>query len=92
MENSHENEFCFQNLYKRAKSILNNSFFFIVINIFFISFIIVKKIEKEINIINSEKKSEIVDFKNKGFFEIKNKSKKNRKLIIIIRLKLIIFL
>ena len=80
MENSQENEFCFQNLYKRAKLILNNSFFFIVINIFFISFIIVKKIEKEINIINSEKKSEIVDFKNKGFFEIKNKSKKNRKL------------
>ena len=76
MKITHGYKFSFQKLYKGTKSILNNSFFLIVINIFLISFIIVKKIEKDNNIINSEKKSDIIDFKNKGFFEIKNKSKK----------------
>ena len=80
MKNAQGNKFSFQKFYTCIKLILNNSFFLIVINIFLILFIIVKKIEKENNIINSEKKSDIIDFKNKGFFEIKNKSKKNRKL------------
>jgi len=80
LKNAQGNKFSFQKFYTCIKLILNNSFFLIVINIFLILFIIVKKIEKENNIINSEKKSDIIDFKNKGFFEIKNKSKKNRKL------------